>query len=35
MREIEKRKVNSEEGDDIGIQEIGKKQRGWKTGEIR
>ena len=34
MRETEKRKVNSEEGDEIGIQEIGKKKQRWKTGEI-
>ena len=33
MREIERRKVNSEEGNEIGIQEIGKKWR-WKIGEI-
>ena len=34
MREIERWKVNSKEGDKIGIQEIGKKQRRREIGEI-
>ena len=33
-REIERQKINSEEGDNIGIQEVERKQRRRKNGEI-
>ena len=34
VKEIERQEINLEEGDKIGIQEVERKQRRGKTGEI-